>query len=82
MGSFVYMLKGANGRHYLGMTDNLERRFNQHHSGHTYSTRRLGGSIAVIAARRFPTREAAAEAEKRLKSWKNPTKAIEFLLSE
>ena len=81
MGAYVYILRGANGRHYIGMTGDLDRRLEQHLSGQTHTTRRLGGGIQLIASKRFETREEAAEAERRLKSWKNPAKAVLFLRS-
>ncbi len=75
----VYLLAGASGRHYIGMTNDLNVRFEQHCRGHTYTTKRLGGDLRVVAHREFETREAAAEVERRLKSWKNPAKARTYL---
>ncbi len=77
----VYMLSGANGRHYIGMTSDQVHRIQQHRNGHTYTTRRLGGNLQLVASKAYPTREAAAAIEKKLKRWKNPTKAEAFLNS-
>ena len=75
----VYILQGSLGRHYIGMTNNLERRLFEHRSGHTHSTRRLGGELKLVASRGFATREEARQCELLMKAWKNPGKAIEFL---
>ncbi len=37
----VYILHCANGRYYIGSTDNLERRFNEHQNGHVKATQYL-----------------------------------------
>lgn len=76
---YVYILKGANGRHYIGTTNDLERRLQQHRSGHTHTTKRLGGEIELVANAAFATRKEALSVERRLKRWKSPAKAIAFL---
>ena len=48
--AWVYMLRGESGRHDIGSTANLERRLEEHHRGQTYSTKRLGGNLEVVAA--------------------------------
>lgn len=48
--AWVYMLRGASGRHYIGSTTDLERRLEQHRRGHTQTTKRLGGGLEVAAA--------------------------------
>ncbi len=72
----VYILRGASGRHYIGMTSDLSARFQQHCAGHTHTTKRLGGDLVIVVSRDYPTREEAAATERLLKSWKNPAKAI------
>jgi len=78
----VYVRRGASGRHYIGMTSDLERRLHQHQSGQTHTTRRLGGGLQLLASRAFATREEAAAIEKKLKRWKDPAKAQAFLNSD
>jgi putative endonuclease len=75
----VYMLRGGNGRHYIGMTSDLIRRFAQHQNGQTHTTKRLGGQLSIVASKSYATREEAATTEKTLKRWKNPAKAEAFL---
>ena len=77
----VYILRGSSGRHYIGMTNDLERRLSEHRSGHTHTTKRLGGDLVLVASRGYPTRDEAAKVERLLKSWKTPGKAIAFLIS-
>ncbi|HWA27022.1 MAG TPA: GIY-YIG nuclease family protein [Lacunisphaera sp.] len=75
----VYILRGASGRHYIGQTSDLPARLAQHLGGHTHTTRRLGGNVQLLASRAFATRAEAANAERMLKSWKNPAKALAWL---
>jgi predicted GIY-YIG superfamily endonuclease len=44
------MLQGSSGRYYIGSTTDLQRRLEQHRSGHTYSTRRLGTQLELVAS--------------------------------
>ena len=76
---YVYLLQGHSGRHYIGMTSNLERRLDQHRQGHTYTTRRLGGDLQLLASRGYDSQREAAAAERQLKAWKNPAKVLAFL---
>jgi putative endonuclease len=75
----VYLLRGDSGRHYIGMTSDLERRLTQHRQGHTYTTWRLGGDLQLLASKVCATRQEAAAIERRLKAWKNPAKVRAFL---
>jgi putative endonuclease len=79
---WVYILQGNSGRHYIGMTDDLRRRLAEHSRGHTHTTKRLGGDLRLVARREFPTRVEAAAFERKLKSWKNPAKAVAALRAE
>ncbi len=49
--AWIYILCGASGRHYIGLTQDLERRINEHRGGSCHSTRRLGGEITLVAER-------------------------------
>jgi putative endonuclease len=76
---FVYILRDAAGRHYIGMTSDLAKRLEQHRRGGTQTTRRMKGILELVASAPQATRHDAAVLERRLKSWKNPIKAIAFL---
>jgi predicted GIY-YIG superfamily endonuclease len=79
---WVYILQGNFGRHYIGMTDDLSRRLAEHARGHTHTTKRLGGGLCLVARREFSMRVEAAAFERKLKSWKNPAKAVAALRAE
>ncbi|MDQ6911553.1 MAG: GIY-YIG nuclease family protein [Verrucomicrobiota bacterium] len=78
--AWVYILRGANGRHYIGSTVDLDARFIQHVRGHTHTTKRLGGELEIVAQMEFETLEEARKVERELKAKKNPKLAI-FLLA-
>ena len=46
--AWVYILRGASGRFYIGSTTDLNRRLEQHRNGQTYSTRRLGFPLELV----------------------------------
>jgi predicted GIY-YIG superfamily endonuclease len=77
--AWVYILRGASGRHYIGSTINLDARLAQHLRGHTASTKRLGGDIRIAAKREFTTLAEARASERALKAKKNPQLAIYHL---
>jgi predicted GIY-YIG superfamily endonuclease len=74
--AWVHILRGANGRHYIGSTVDLDARFLQHLRGHTYTTRRLGGNLKIVARKECPTLSEARRIERVLKAKKNPCAAI------
>ena len=76
--AWVYILRGSNGRYYLGSTTDLDRRLEEHRSGRTYSTRRLGGEIQLVGARACASLEEARALERLLKSWKNHRKVLAY----
>ncbi|SPE59029.1 Excinuclease ABC C subunit domain protein [Verrucomicrobia bacterium] len=77
--AWVYMLRGASGRHYIGATDNLERRLEEHRHGGTHSTARLGGNLAIVARKQVASMTEALALERALKRKKNPTLALASL---
>jgi putative endonuclease len=78
--TYVYLLRDEAGRHYIGMTADLQTRLGQHRRGGTQTTRRMTGQLELVAARAFATKYEAAIAERRLKSWKNPPNGLKFLV--
>jgi predicted GIY-YIG superfamily endonuclease len=81
MGAWVYILRGSCGHHYIGSTENFERRFAEHFRGKVHSTRRFGRPLEVVATREMPDIVAARALERKLKAKKNPRIAI-YLLSD
>ena len=70
----VYILECADGFYYVGHSDNLEERLQQHQSG------ALGGYTAnrrpvrLAYSQDFPTRDQAFLAERRVKGWSRKKK--------
>ena len=77
--AWVYILRGASGRHYIGSTENLDRRLREHERGGNYTTRRFG-KVALVAAKQMPSMIEARSLENELKKKKSPCLAI-FVLN-
>jgi predicted GIY-YIG superfamily endonuclease len=75
---WIYILRGTSGRHYTGSTTDLERRIQQHDSGHTHSTKRLG-DLKQVAVLEVATLEEARKLEREMKRKKNPRLALYLL---
>ena len=69
MNGWVYILKDANSRLYIGSTDNLERRMRQHAQGHTQTTRNMENPVLVFN-QKFVSLDEARKIERRLKKLK------------
>ncbi len=65
----VYVLKNPKGVLYKGCTDNLSRRFVEHNSGHTVSTRNRG-PWDIVYKEEFTDRKEALARERFFKSGK------------
>jgi putative endonuclease len=74
--AWVYILRGASGRHYIGSTDNLERRIAEHRRGSNHTTHRLGKELELVGAKELPSIDQARKLEITLKRKKNPRLAI------
>jgi predicted GIY-YIG superfamily endonuclease len=79
--AWVYILRGASLRHYIGSTEDLQRRVAEHRRGNNHTTRRLGGGIELIAAKELPSIAEARKLECDLKRKKNPLLAVSILQS-
>ena len=62
----VYVLRNSKGQLYIGSTDNLDKRIQQHQQGETRWTRNRG-PWEVVLTESFPTRADAMRKEKELK---------------
>ena len=58
----VYIIKSKDGKLYKGMTNNLERRFKEHQSGQTKTTRNMSG-IKIAYTENFTNFEEARKRE-------------------
>ncbi len=63
----VYVLEGAEGVRYKGITTDLKRRLRQHWMGHTKTTRRMR-NLRVVYQETYSTRAEARKREVYLKS--------------
>ena len=74
MAFYTYMLRCADGRYYIGHTDNLELRFTQHQSGFFggYTLRRR--PVELVWSENFPTRYEALTVERQIKGWSRAKK--------
>ena len=74
----VYILENQEGRLYIGHTDNIERRLEQHNSPdgkeHLGKYTHRNGPWTLLGSETFKTRSEAVLREKLLKSWKSPSK--------
>ncbi|MCK6553085.1 GIY-YIG nuclease family protein [Candidatus Binatia bacterium] len=74
MSFWVYLLRCADGSFYVGHTDNLEQRMEQHRSGELggyTSTRR---PVDLVYSEEFSTRDEAFAAERQIKGWSRKKK--------
>ena len=60
------MLKDKDGKFYVGSTDNLERRLQQHKTGHTQTTRNMN-EFELVLTQEYPSLKLARKIEKRIK---------------
>ncbi len=75
----VYILRNPKGKHYIGETDNLERRLSQHNSPNEHFTGH-NGPWDIVVSSECESKSDACLLEKKLKSFKNPKYSIRFLL--
>ena len=64
---WVYVLMCFNGRIYIGMALDVERRFQQHVAGNGALFTRINRPYCIMAAREFSSRRNAAREERALK---------------
>lgn len=65
---YLYMLLSRQGKTYIGITNNLRRRFKQHNAADNQGYTR-GQRWHLLAVRSFLDRDTAAIIEKQLKRW-------------
>jgi len=69
--AWVYVLRNSiTDRYYIGSTIDLKRRFQQHISGNTRTTRILG-TKELVYTEQYQTEKEARTREKQLKSYKS-----------
>jgi predicted GIY-YIG superfamily endonuclease len=79
--AWVYILQGTSRRYYIGCTETLERRLEEHQRGSCHTTKRLGLPLELIVSRSVSGMPDALSLERKLKNFKNGAKAAAFLHS-
>jgi predicted GIY-YIG superfamily endonuclease len=74
--AWVYILRGSSGRYYIGSTENLARRVDEHRRGSNHTTRRLGAELELVISRVVEDAAEARRIELALKRKKNPRLAV------
>lgn len=69
------MLLCADGRYYVGHTDNLEQRIWQHKNGYFQGYTHKRRPVKLVWSHDFPTRDEAKEVERQIKGWSRDKKA-------
>ena len=71
---FVYLIECGDKSIYTGITNNLERRFNQHakgEGGHYTSSKQV---VKIVYTEEHPDRSSALKREAEIKSWRREKK--------
>jgi predicted GIY-YIG superfamily endonuclease len=77
--AWIYILRGSSGRHYIGSTENLARRLEEHQRGSNHTSRRLGGNLALVITHEVADIVQARLIERALKRKKKPRLTIQAL---
>jgi len=79
MSYYVYILKSAKyNKHYIGSTENLEKRINYHNSSRARYTKRYQPWV-LLHFEEYETRSEAMKREKEMKNYKNVQKLLDEL---
>ncbi|HNP17790.1 MAG TPA: GIY-YIG nuclease family protein [Fulvivirga sp.] len=79
---YTYILRSEKtGRLYIGQTNNLEDRLHRHNSGQSKSTK-AGIPYDLLHCKEFKSRTEAVLLERKLKSWKSPSKVLEWIVRQ
>jgi len=70
---FVYILLCDNRKFYVGLTDNLDRRLEQHRKKQSFYTRQFS-IIDLVYNEKLKTRREAENREKQIKGWSSAKK--------
>lgn len=75
----VYVLENKQSNHYIGHTNDLERRLSQHNNPLSKSWTSSRGPWKVLETKSFSERSEAVRCERYLKSLKNKIKLLEYI---
>ena len=71
---FVYLILCKDNSIYTGVTDNIERRFNEHSTKSGGWHTKLYPAIKVLRTEEFQTKTEALKREKQIKGWRREKK--------
>ena len=71
---FTYMLRCSDGTYYVGHTDDIDKRLDEHRAGKGCRYTRSRIPVALVWHERFHTREEAKAAEVKVKAWSKAKK--------
>ena len=71
---YMYILKCANGKYYVGSTINLELRFNQHQSGNGSVFTKKNLPVELVYYEIYPRIDEAFAREKQIQGWRKSKK--------
>ena len=74
MAFWVYLLRCADGSYYVGHTDDLEKRLQEHRSGELGGYTEKRRPVRLMYSQDFPTQEEAFGAERQIKGWSRAKK--------
>jgi len=68
---YTYILEGYNHRYYIGYTNDMARRLEEHRTGKggRYTTKKFKGRLLLRYMEEFNTREKAEKRELQIKGW-------------
>ena len=69
MDFYTYMLRCADGKYYVGHTDDLDSRVAQHQAGTVAGYTQTRRPVELVWGDRFPDRDSAFAAERQIKGW-------------
>lgn len=72
---FVYMLLCDEKTFYIGITNNLIERLQEHRSGDSFFTKKFS-RIEVVYCEKYPTKHQAVLREKQIKRWSRSKKQM------
>lgn len=75
---FVYIIKNPTGKHYIGETENLERRLHEHNKDNGHFTG-YNGPWELVISSTCQSKSEAVQLERKLKNFKNPIYAVKYL---
>ncbi|MFC2091512.1 GIY-YIG nuclease family protein [Elusimicrobiota bacterium] len=66
---FVYIVECSNRAYYTGITNDINRRLNEHNSGNGGRYTRAFGPVRLLWKEKHPSRSSASKREVQIKGW-------------